>query len=79
MNNLNVYSQKGCLGCKPCEGGGASIGRMTVIWTIAICTAGIGLLYLPFYKKCVYCGHNTWWNKHYGPDTRQAERSPFAR
>jgi hypothetical protein len=78
MNNLTVYSQKGCIGCKSCEGGGANVGRTTVIWTIAICTAGIGLIYLPFYKKCVYCGHNTWWNKHYGSDNRQAEHSPLA-
>ncbi len=32
----NLYSQKGCLGCKPCEAGGANIGRSAVLWTIGI-------------------------------------------
>ncbi len=77
-NHLNIYAQKGCIGCKSCEGGGTHIGRMAIIWTIAICTAGVGLIYLPFYKKCQYCGHNVWWNKHYGPDTRHAAQTPAA-
>lgn len=76
VNNVNIYSQRGCIGCKSCEKGGAHIGRMTIIWTIGICTAGIGLIYLPFYKKCQYCAHNTWWNKHYGPDPRQTAQTP---
>lgn len=70
-NHLNTYGQKGCVGCKSCEKGGAHIGRITVIWTIAICTAGIGLVYLPFYKKCQYCAHDTRRNTHYGPGLRQ--------
>jgi hypothetical protein len=61
---LNMYSQKGCIGCCVCEGGGKKVGRSAVLWTIGICTAGIGLLILPFFKKCVYCGHNTFMNKH---------------
>ncbi|GGO58997.1 hypothetical protein GCM10010910_00890 [Microbacterium nanhaiense] len=68
----NVYSQKGCVSCKPCEGGGANIGRNVTLWAIALCTAGIGLLILPFFKKCQYCGHNKWWNSHYGPDRQGA-------
>ncbi|UAJ78310.1 hypothetical protein IT072_02360 [Leifsonia sp. ZF2019] len=68
----NIYSQRGCIDCKPCEGGGGNIGRNSTLWAIGIFTAGIGLLFLPFFKKCQYCGHNMWWNKHYGPDMRQA-------
>lgn len=63
------------MGCKSCEGGGSHIGRMAVIWAIALCTVGLGLVYLPFYKKCQYCGHNVWWNRHYGPDIRQAAQT----
>ena len=66
--HLNMYSQKSCLDCKPCQGGGGNIGRNATLWTIGIFTAGIGLIFLPFFKKCVYCGHNSWWNKHAGPD-----------
>lgn len=65
--HLNMYNQKVCHGCKPCQGGGANIGRTWTLIGIGICTAGIGLLFLPFFKKCVYCGHNSWWNKHAGP------------
>lgn len=70
--HLNMYSQKGCIGCKPCEAGAANIGRTVTLWTIGILTVGIGLLFLPFFKKCQYCSHNTWWNKHLGPDRRTA-------
>jgi hypothetical protein len=35
-----------------------------VLWTIGICTAGMGLIILPFFKKCVYCGHSNFMNKH---------------
>lgn len=65
--HLNVYSQKGCIGCKVCEGGAANIGRSTVLWTIGICTAGIGLIFLPFFKKCQFCAHNAFMNKHTTP------------
>lgn len=75
-NHLNVFSQKGCVDCKSCEKGGAHVGRIAALWTIGVCTAGVGLLYLPFFKKCQYCSHNTWWNKHYGPDLRQAAQTP---
>jgi hypothetical protein len=75
-NHLNMYSQKGCVNCKVCEGGGANIGRSATLWTIGICTAGIGLIFLPFFKKCQYCHHNTWWNKHYGPDMRATAHAP---
>lgn len=63
----NLYSQKGCIGCKPCEGGAANIGRASVLWIVGICTVGIGLLFLPFFKKCQFCGHNAFMNKHTTP------------
>lgn len=62
--NIETYSRKGCVGCCLCEGGSKSIGRTTVLWTIGILTCGLGLLVLPFFKKCVYCGHNTFMNGH---------------
>lgn len=62
--NLNIYSQKGCIGCKSCEGGGAAIGRSALLVIIGVVTGGMGLIFLPFYKKCMFCGHNTWMNKH---------------
>lgn len=65
--HLNMYNQKVCHGCKPCQGGGGNIGRTWTLIAIGFCTAGIGLIFLPFFKKCVYCGHNSWWNKHAGP------------
>ncbi|ODA90219.1 hypothetical protein ATY41_10685 [Leifsonia xyli subsp. xyli] len=68
----NIYSQRGCIDRKLCEGGGGNISRTSTLWFIGCCTGGIGLLFLPFFKKCQYCGHNMWWNKHYGPDLRQA-------
>lgn len=71
-NHLNLYNQKGCIGCKPCERGAANVGRNITLWTIGLCTVGMGLIFLPFFKKCQYCGHNTWWNRHYGPDMRAA-------
>jgi hypothetical protein len=61
---LNMYTQKGCVGCCVCEKGAKNVGRSVVLWTIGICTAGIGLIFLPFFKKCVYCGHNMFMNKH---------------
>ena len=71
MSHLNIYSQKGCIGCKPCERGSANIGRSAVLWTIGILTAGMGLIILPFFKKCQYCGHNSFMNRHFGPDPRE--------
>lgn len=68
---MNHYSQRGCLGCKPCEGGAANVGRGAVLWTIGICTAGIGLLILPFFKRCQYCHHNAFMNAHGGTSTRR--------
>lgn len=71
--HLNIYSQKGCIGCKPCEGGSANIGRFWTLVGIGVATGGMGLIFLPFFKKCQYCGHNMWSNKHHGPDPRQAQ------
>lgn len=68
--NLNLYSQKGCIRCLPCERGAANIGRSALLWTVGLSTAGIGLIFLPFFKKCQYCGHNAFLNKHFGPETR---------
>lgn len=63
----NVYSQQGCIECKPCAKGGANVGRSAVLWAIGICTMGLGLLFLPFFTKCQYCGHNHFMNKHGKP------------
>lgn len=60
----NVYSQHGCIGCCVCEGGAQKVKRQAVLWTLGIFTCGLGLLVLPFYKKCVYCGHNMFMNQH---------------
>lgn len=68
----NIYSQRGCIDCKPCEGGGANIGRtQTLLWG-GIFTVGILPLVTVFTKKCQYCGHRQWWNRHHGPDRRAA-------
>lgn len=70
---LNVYSQRGCIGCKPCEGGAASIGRTWTLLGLALVTGLIFLLVPLFYKRCQYCGHRAWWNQHHGPDPRTAQ------
>lgn len=66
----NIYSQKGCIGCKPCEGGGGNIGRSATLWSLGLFTAGLGLLVLPFYKRCMFCGHNSFMNKHASPGAK---------
>ena len=71
----NIYSQKGCSSCKPCAKGAGNVGRVAILWTIAICTAGVGLLILPFFKKCQFCGHNHFMNKH-GADNPPTTASP---
>lgn len=63
----NLYSQKGCISCKPCEGGAANIGRTWTLIAIGFLTTGGGLLILPFFKKCQFCGHNAFMNKHQTP------------
>ena len=65
--HLNQYSQKGCIGCKPCEGGSANVGRTAIIWCIIIFTSFLGALGIPFFKKCQYCGHRDFMNKHANP------------
>lgn len=70
MTNLNIYSQKGCIGCKSCEGGAGQMGRTFAYLSLALITGGIWLFVPLFHKKCQYCGHNTWANMHYGPDQR---------
>lgn len=70
--HLNQYSQTGCIGCKPCEGGAANIGRsQTLLWG-GIFTMGLLNLVTLFTKKCVYCGHRTWWNSHTTPAQQAA-------
>lgn len=76
-NHVNVFSQRGCIGCKNCEGGGGKMARSALLWTIGILTVGIGLIFLAFFKKCQYCGHNTWLNKHDGIDPRH-QHAPAA-
>jgi len=62
--HLRGHIQRGCVGCKPCEGGAANIGRNMLLFFICIFTCGLGLLIIPFYKKCVFCGHSMFLNKH---------------
>ena len=62
--NVEMYTRKGCVGCCLCERGSKNAGRTAVLWLIGFPTVGLGLLFLPFFKKCVYCGHNTFMNKH---------------
>lgn len=68
----NLYSQKGCIGCKQCEGGGANIGRTFAIIGIALMTGGLGLIILPFFKKCQFCSHNSFIDKHARPGVPEA-------
>lgn len=68
----NLYSQKGCLECKPCEGGASNIGRTWTLIAIGFFTAGLGLLILPFFKKCQFCNHNAFMNKHRTPTQQYA-------
>lgn len=63
----NIYSQRGCQSCKQCEKGAANIGRTWTIIALVLFTGGLGLLVLPFYKKCLYCGHNQFFDKHGAP------------
>lgn len=74
-HHLNVYSQKGCIGCKPCEGGAANVGRTWTLIAIGFFTVGIGLLILPFYKTCQFCGHKSFMNRHSAP-TQQYQPAP---
>ena len=62
--NIEFYGRKGCVGCCLCEGGSRKVARTATLWGIGIMTGGLGLLILPFFKKCVYCNHNTFMNKH---------------
>lgn len=41
--------------------------RSLVLWTLAIFTLGAGLLILPFYRRCVYCGHRAFMSRHQVP------------
>lgn len=61
---IDTYQRSYCKGCCVCEGGADNIKRNIVLWTLGICTCGLGLLVLPFNKKCTKCGHNTFMNKH---------------
>lgn len=58
--NFEHYTRKGCVGCAPCQGGAKQIGRQTLFWI----TLSMAAWPMPFFKKCVYCGHNTYLNKH---------------
>lgn len=64
MVRHNFYYQNGCISCKPCERGAANIGRNLTMICLAYVTVGLALLILPFYKKCLFCGHNMWFNRH---------------
>ena len=62
--NVATIRTARCPGCCVCEGGANNIKRKTVLWTIGICTCGMGLIILPFFKKCTTCGHSTFMNNH---------------
>lgn len=68
-NNVNVYSQQGCIGCKPCERGVANLTRGCLLWMIVPITYGLAIV---FSKKCQYCGHRKLLNRHFGPDNRRS-------
>lgn len=68
----NLYSQKGCIGCKPCEGGAANVGRWWTLFALGLFTAGLGLIALAFFKKCQFCGHNSMMNRHTTPTQQYA-------
>jgi hypothetical protein len=68
-NNVNVYSQQGCVGCKPCERGARNIARTGCLWILVPISYG---LVIALSKKCQYCGHRSVFNRHFGPDTRRS-------
>lgn len=76
--HLNIYSQRGCLGCKPCEGGAANVGRWWALFALIFFTAGVGALVLPFYKRCQFCGHNSIMNRHASPTQQYSQQVPTA-
>lgn len=80
--NIETWSRKGCVGCCLCEGGSRQIGRTAVLAALALFTMGLGLLALPFFKRCVYCGHNTFMNSHSphaaAPQPQPAYQPPMA-
>ena len=62
--NIETYVRRGCAGCCHCEGGSHNIARTSALWMIGLFTGGLGLLVIPFFKRCLYCGHNTFLNSH---------------
>jgi hypothetical protein len=62
--HMNAHVQQGCVGCIPCEGGVGNIIRNLKFFALFIFTCGIGLVAIPFFKKCVFCGHSMMWNQH---------------
>lgn len=65
--HLNHYSQKGCIGCASCEGGAKQQGRIWSMVGLATLTGGIFLFVPLFFKRCQYCGHSSWMNRHGAP------------
>ena len=61
---VHTHVQHGCIGCKICEGGSAKIGRTVLLWTLMIFTGFMAAFAIPFSKKCVFCGHTMFLNKH---------------
>lgn len=58
------HIQRGCIGCCVCEKGVRNVKRSVAKFFLIFCTGGFGLLILPFYKKCLYCGHSMFMNQH---------------
>jgi hypothetical protein len=64
MQRHSMYQQRGCIGCALCEGGGKKIARTLKVWCFAFFTGFVGLIVIPFYGRCVYCGHTMFFNRH---------------
>lgn len=73
----NFYSQSGCVGCPVCEGGTQGVKRTLTLWTIAFFTVGMGLIILPFFKKCQFCQHNMFMAKHQGGAHHNVPSAPL--
>ncbi len=76
MTHINHYSQRGCVGCAPCEGGTKNIIRNLVIFGGAFLSGGFALFAVPFFKKCQFCGHRDFMNAHFGPHPQTSGFAP---
>ena len=59
---LDNYARAACPTCKACTGGAENVGRICVLGLLAMSI--VGLLVIPFFKKCPTCGHSMFMNEH---------------